>query len=122
MPHYKDQAGKLHFLDDAAFEHLLPDGCVEITDDEAAAIHAALNPPPTPNQQIDAQIVSIEQVNPITHRTMREFILGVSTSIAAAQGVTPAQLLNPTDPHYSHAFAAFYQVNAQTVALRGKKT
>ena len=38
MPHFKDQSGGLHFLDDAAFAHLLPDGCVEITDAEAAAL------------------------------------------------------------------------------------
>jgi len=76
----------------------------------------------TPNKQIDAQIVALEQANPITHRTMREFIIGVSTGIAAAQGVTPAQLMNPADPHYSHAFAAFVGVNAQTVALRAQKT
>jgi hypothetical protein len=38
MPYFKDQTGGLHFLDDAAFAHLLPEGCVEITDAEAAAL------------------------------------------------------------------------------------
>jgi len=45
MPNFKDTAGKLHFLDDASFAHLLPEGCVEITDAEAAAIHQSNLPP-----------------------------------------------------------------------------
>ena len=38
MPNYKDTAGNLHFLDDAKFTYLLPKDCVEIADEEAAAI------------------------------------------------------------------------------------
>lgn len=38
MPYFKDKTGALHFLDDAAFEHLLPEGSEEITDAEAAAL------------------------------------------------------------------------------------
>ena len=38
MPHYKDTNNGLYFLDDAAFEHLLPEGCVKITDEEAEAL------------------------------------------------------------------------------------
>lgn len=41
MPFYKDTENKLHFLDDVAYEHLLPAGCVQITDAEADAIRAA---------------------------------------------------------------------------------
>jgi len=40
MPNYKDTSGKIHFLDSADFEHLLPAGCVEITDAEAVTIQA----------------------------------------------------------------------------------
>ena len=47
MPYYKDLSGKLHFLDSAEFEHLLPAGCVEITESEADAI---ANQPPTAEQ------------------------------------------------------------------------
>lgn len=43
MPHYKDLDNKLHFLEDASFAHYLPDGCVEITEEEATA----LQPQPT---------------------------------------------------------------------------
>ena len=38
MPHYKDLNNGLHWLDDASFAHLLPEGSVEITDAEAAAL------------------------------------------------------------------------------------
>ena len=35
---YKDLENNLHFLDSAEFEHLLPVGCVQITDEEAETI------------------------------------------------------------------------------------
>jgi hypothetical protein len=38
MPHYKDLENKLHFLDSTEFEHLLPTGCIPITDEEAEQI------------------------------------------------------------------------------------
>lgn len=40
MPYFRDPQSKLHFLDDRAFSHMLPDGCVEITDEEAALLRA----------------------------------------------------------------------------------
>tara|TARA_R110000822_G_scaffold5955_6_gene25188 strand:+ start:2412 stop:2678 length:267 start_codon:yes stop_codon:yes gene_type:complete len=36
--HYKDPDNSLHFLDSAKFEHLLPAGSVQITDEEAEAL------------------------------------------------------------------------------------
>ena len=38
MPHYKDNENKLHFIDDESFQHLLPAGSVEITDEEAESL------------------------------------------------------------------------------------
>ena len=38
MPHYKDTENKLHWLDDSSFAHYLPEGCVEITDEEAKSL------------------------------------------------------------------------------------
>ena len=38
MQHYKAPDNSLHFLDDAAFVHLLPQGSVLITDAEAEAL------------------------------------------------------------------------------------
>jgi hypothetical protein len=44
MPHYKDLNNGLHFLDDASFAHYLPEGCVEITDEEAVALQPTHTP------------------------------------------------------------------------------
>jgi hypothetical protein len=44
MPHYKDTENKLHWLDDASFAHYLPNGCLEITDDEAEALRPVYVP------------------------------------------------------------------------------
>jgi len=38
MAHYKDLNNNIHFLDDEKFEHLLPIGCIKITDEEAKQI------------------------------------------------------------------------------------
>lgn len=38
MTHYKDTDNKLHWLDDSAFEYMLPPGSVQITDEEAQAL------------------------------------------------------------------------------------
>lgn len=34
MPHYKDLDNNLHWLDDASFEHYLPSGSVQLTEEE----------------------------------------------------------------------------------------
>lgn len=44
MPNFKDPDGKLHYLDGEEFAHLLPAGCVAISDAEASAIRQALAP------------------------------------------------------------------------------
>lgn len=38
MPHFKDETGRLHFLDNLEYVHLLPSDCVEISDEEAIAL------------------------------------------------------------------------------------
>jgi hypothetical protein len=52
MPHYKDIDNKLHFLDDSGFEHMLPEGCVQITDEEAEAIVIANTPAPEQQAEV----------------------------------------------------------------------
>lgn len=59
MPYFKDKANALHFLDDAAFVYLLPEGYVEITDKEAAALQAP--PPPTVAEIIATYTAAIQQ-------------------------------------------------------------
>ncbi len=60
MPHYKDTENKLHFIESASFEHLLPPGCVRITDEEADA----LRPVPVPSVP---QVVSRFQARAALH-------------------------------------------------------
>lgn len=38
MPYFKDKTGALHYLDDSAFDCLLPEGSIQVTDAEAAAL------------------------------------------------------------------------------------
>ena len=40
MPHYKDTNNGLHFLDSPAFAHMLPAGCIQISDKESDKIRA----------------------------------------------------------------------------------
>lgn len=60
MPHYKTPDNALHFLDDAAYEHLLPAGAIQITDEEADA----LRPGPVPTVP---QVVSRFQARAALH-------------------------------------------------------
>lgn len=50
--YYKDTNNKLHWLDDSAYEHLLPVGSVQITDAEAQVIIDANKPVDPPVTQI----------------------------------------------------------------------
>lgn len=62
MPNYKDTSNKVHFLDSAEFEHLLPVGCVAISDSEAALLSQAIDPN-TPNPrivEIKAELVALD--------------------------------------------------------------
>lgn len=58
MQNYKTTNNQLHVLDSAEFAHLLPAGCIPITEVEAEAIRIANIPAPTRAQliaEIDAQ-------------------------------------------------------------------
>lgn len=76
---------------------------------------------PSGNAVIDEQIADIEQANPITHRTHREFMIGVQTMLAGVLNITVDQLLDPQDPHYSHAYARFVSVNQQIINKRRER-
>jgi hypothetical protein len=53
MPNYKSPDNKVHYLDDEQFEHLLPVGSVQITEEEAEELNA---PPPETAEQIIARL------------------------------------------------------------------
>lgn len=63
MPNYKDQNNQIHFLDDATYAHLLPQGCVEITEAEAEVIRQASIPVP-----VIPQVVSMRKARLALHQ------------------------------------------------------
>ena len=66
---YKDLENNLHFLDSAEFEHLLPAGCVQITDEEAETIRLSKVVPPTYSELRAKAYPSIpDQLDTIFHR------------------------------------------------------
>mgnify|MGYP000232644869 CR=1 FL=1 len=60
MNYFKDLSNRVHVLDELAFSHLLPAGCVAITAEEA---HAITNPAPTLEEARDArwQLIKAER-------------------------------------------------------------
>lgn len=58
MPFYKDTENKLHWLDSADFQYLLPVGSVEITDEEATAIQS---PAPTQAEIIASYTATVQK-------------------------------------------------------------
>ena len=88
----------------------------------AAIIHAHFDGEKArTNARINALILAIEDANPITHRTKREFMIGVQTMLAGLLNITPEQLLDPQSPHYSHAYAKFVSVNNETITKRQER-
>lgn len=63
---------------------------------------------PNHNALIDAQIATLEQANPITHRAMREFMLG---TLAAFK----------QDPSVNPATARVARIEAEAAALRAQR-
>ena len=57
MKYYKDINNNIHYLDDAKFAYLLPDGSVEITEQEAEELR---NPPEQISQVITRHLASID--------------------------------------------------------------
>lgn len=89
--HYQAPDNSLHFLENDSFKHLLPEGSVPISEQEADAIRAAATPAPDPVEQVKAQINGIERET-LMNRAVREFMLAQAEAIASGQGYTPGQL------------------------------
>ena len=62
--HYKSLDNAVHFLDSAEFEHLLPVGSVQITDDEAEALRPAPPPAPAPDTEALRKAAYREESDP----------------------------------------------------------
>ena len=117
MPQYKDTNSRVHFLDDVQYEYLLPAGCVQITDEEAAILSAPL--PPTPQQQRDAiqsQIDGLERTQ-LLPRITRESLLLIMVSTATEMGLTEPQLYAA-----NVGYTRLKDFDANIVALRKQMT
>lgn len=64
--HYKSPNNQLHFIDSAEYQHLLPSGSVQITDEEAATIRAA-----------NAPVLTYAQKRAAEYPPMTDYIDGV---------------------------------------------
>jgi len=53
-------------------------------------------------------------------RVTREFMIAYFIKAAAEAGITPMQLLDPADTHYSPGFKKMHDFNEQTKVLRAK--
>ena len=84
MIYFKDENGGVHALESADFANLLPDGCVEITEVEAAALQqpssSALR-----IADIDTRLVEIDQ---LSARPAREVALTLLSGAAVDSYVT----------------------------------
>ena len=87
---YKSLDGKLHILDGAVFEHLLPVGSILISDAEAEAIRIAAIPPVDKKAVLLAQIATLDPIDQL--RPMRDFLLQIAVKEAALLLVTEPQL------------------------------
>lgn len=60
MPHFKDSNNNLHWLDDVSYSHLLPEGSVQITDEEANQIRLSYIPQPTLSELAESVRVALQ--------------------------------------------------------------
>jgi hypothetical protein len=102
---YKAPDNSLHFIE-PEFAHLLPEGCVPITDEEAEALRPK-PPEPTAKDLLD----KLDAENALTQRNLRETVMLMAE---AFKSVTNGQVDLTTIP----GVAKVYEVEAQAAALR----
>lgn len=70
MQNYKDSSNKLYALDSSEFEHLLPQGCVKITQAETDIFNVPK--PPTIDEQNASLKVQLDTIDLKSIRALRE--------------------------------------------------
>lgn len=119
MPHYKAPDNSVHFLDNDAFEHLLPAGSVQITPEEADSL---LPKPAQPSavekiRALEAQYADAQAK--LTRQSLLVLALDKACADPLANGLTRDQV---------HAFllagdngyAALWNLEQQVEALRAQ--
>ena len=105
--HYKDQSNALYFLEDASFEHLLPAGCVQITDAEAESLKPVHIP------TVAEKLAALDAANALTQRNLRETVMLMSEAFKQITGGAVNLTAIP-------GVAKVYEVEAQAAALRAQ--
>lgn len=113
MPNYKDQSNNVHFIDSAAFEHLLPAGCVKITEEEAEA----LRPKPPPPVFTCSPWQMRKALNMLDLRAAVEAAIAASTDITLKDGWEFATEFRSDDPFIISMGAALGKSEAETAEL-----
>ena len=106
--HYKAPDNSIHFLDDTAYEHLLPAGSVQITDAEAEALRP-VPPPPT----VQDKLAALDATNTLTQRNLRETVMLMAEAFKAVSG-------GAVDMTKIPGVAKVYSVEAEAAALRAQ--
>jgi hypothetical protein len=102
---YKAPDNSLHFIE-PEFAHMLPAGCVQITDKEAEALRP-VPPPPT----VQDQLAQLDVANMLTQRNLRETVMLMTEAFKQISGGTVNLLSIP-------GVAKVYEVEAQAAILR----
>ena len=72
---YKAPDNSIHFIE-PEYAHLLPAGCVPITDEEAQALR-----PKPPEPTVQDQLNALDETYKLTQRNLRDFILLVTEAM-----------------------------------------
>ena len=101
MPNFKDTQNNLHHLDDAQYIYLLPEGSLEITDEEAEAMRLAAIPVPTVAELKVAKQYEIDvlEASQFMTRGERESWLTMIEAQATAQDIS-LETLYLANPFY----------------------
>lgn len=133
MQTYKDLQNKIHIIDEA-FAHLLPAGCIAISNEEAEAIRLAENPPPSAAsikaanaKKVDADADAIYAAAIGNRATEYSEAEAQATAFKAAgyTGTVPAFVANWLSNNtkgFTTALQAADDILAQATAWRGAAT
>ena len=108
--HYKAPDHSVHHLDSTQFEHLLPAGSIQITDEEAEAMRVATIPAPVP-PTVAEQLAKLDTDNALSQRNLRDTILLMSEAFKTLSG-------GALDLAQLPGVAKVAQVEAQAAELR----
>lgn len=103
--HYKAPDNSLHFIE-PEFAHLLPAGCVPITDEEAEALR-----PKPPEPTAKDLLAKLDADNALTQRNLRETVMLMAEAFKTVTN-------GAVDLSQIPGVAKVYEVEAQAAELR----